>query len=98
MGLSQRSSSYRWQTLSLLRECNSQTKLLSLTKMTHIVLSVPVDQAVHIITSKDFFSIVLLAVVDSNYKVLLVDCGGKGKISDAGIVKISYFVVVKLVN
>lgn len=47
---------------------------------------------------KGFFSIVLLAVVDSNYKVLLVDCGGKGKISDAGIVKISYFVVVKLVN
>ncbi|VDP03247.1 unnamed protein product [Heligmosomoides polygyrus] len=33
---------------------------------------------------KGFFSILLLAVVDSDCRVTLMDCGGKGRMSDSG--------------
>ncbi|KIH64498.1 transposase, IS4 family [Ancylostoma duodenale] len=38
---------------------------------------------------KGTFSVVALIVVDSYYRILLVDCGGKGRISDSGLFQTS---------
>ena len=40
---------------------------------------------------KSFYSIVLLAVVDADYKFLFADVGYQGRISDGGVLKNSSF-------
>ena len=40
---------------------------------------------------KGFFSIVLLAIVDYNYKFIFADVGCQGRISDGGVYRNSFF-------
>ena len=53
----------------------------------HITLCPPKNTGLYYFNYKHFFSIVLLAIVDSDYKLLFVDIGCNGKISDGGLFK-----------
>ncbi|VDK44546.1 unnamed protein product [Cylicostephanus goldi] len=55
----------------------------------HFRCIAPINSGSSHFNYKGFFSIVLLLVVDSNYKILLLDCGGKGRISDSGLFRTS---------
>jgi len=45
----------------------------------------PYQKWVALYNYKQFFSIVLLALVDADYKFIYVDCGCNGRVSDGGV-------------
>ncbi|CAH1997207.1 unnamed protein product [Acanthoscelides obtectus] len=51
----------------------------------HIVLESPINSGSQYYNYKRTFSIVLLAVVDSQYKFIFADIGCQGRISDGGV-------------
>ncbi|RVE45299.1 hypothetical protein evm_010071 [Chilo suppressalis] len=51
----------------------------------HIVIKCPIDSGSEYINYKKTFSIVLLALVDSNYNFIFADIGCQGRISDGGV-------------
>jgi hypothetical protein len=51
----------------------------------HVAIHKPSNSGSHYHNYKGFFSVVMLAVVDANYKFLWVDIGGRGSNSDAQI-------------
>ena len=51
----------------------------------HIVMQAPVNSGSYCYNNKGTFSIVLLAVVDAEYKFLYVDVGSNGRVSDGGV-------------
>lgn len=51
----------------------------------HIVIECPIDSGSEYINYKKTFSIVLLALVDSNYNFIFADIGCQGRISDGGV-------------
>ncbi|KAJ8912223.1 hypothetical protein NQ315_009047 [Exocentrus adspersus] len=57
----------------------------------HIVVQCPDHSGSEYINYKKTFSIVLLAVVDSNYKFIFADIGCQGRISDGGVFTNSAF-------
>ncbi|XP_050311365.1 uncharacterized protein LOC126746984 [Anthonomus grandis grandis] len=57
----------------------------------HVVLQCPLRSGSEYYNYKDFFSIVLMAVVDAKYRFLYVNVGCQGRISDGGVFKNTLF-------
>jgi len=53
----------------------------------HIRISQPPGTGVQYYNYKGFYSLVLMAVVNSNYEFIYVDVGKNGRLSDAGIIE-----------
>ena len=51
----------------------------------HIIIRPPSGSGSYYFNYKHSFSIVLLAVVDANYKFIYVDIGCNGRVSDGGV-------------
>ena len=51
----------------------------------HVAIKCPANSGSNFYNYKNFFSIVLFAIVDADYKFLYVDVGKNGRISDGGI-------------
>jgi hypothetical protein len=51
----------------------------------HVGIKCPVNSGSNLYNYKNFFSIVLFAIVDADYTFLYVDVGKNGRISDGGI-------------
>jgi len=51
----------------------------------HVVLQCPRNNASEYFNYKNAFSIVLFALVDSDYNYMFVDVGCQGRISDSGV-------------
>lgn len=51
----------------------------------HIALICPPNSGSEYFNYKKYFSIVLMALVDSKYRFIFADIGGQGRISDGGI-------------
>lgn len=57
----------------------------------HIAIKCPPNSGTHYNCYKNYFSIVLLAIVDPFYKFITVDIGSYGRMSDSGIFENSNF-------
>ncbi|XP_047032739.1 protein ALP1-like [Helicoverpa zea] len=57
----------------------------------HIAIKCPPNSGTHYYCYKNYFSIVLLAIVDPFYKFIIVDIGSYGRLSDSGIFENSNF-------
>ena len=53
----------------------------------HIPIQLPPDSGSTFYNYKGFYSVVLLALVDSEYKFIYVDTGCQGRISDGGVLR-----------
>ena len=51
----------------------------------HVVVLKPAKSGSTFLNYKQTFSVVLMAIVDANYKFLYVNVGAQGRISDAGV-------------
>lgn len=52
----------------------------------HIRVVPPPHTGAQYYNYKNFYSIVLMALVDSNYEFIFVDCGKNGRLSDGGVI------------
>ncbi|XP_050516618.1 putative nuclease HARBI1 [Diabrotica virgifera virgifera] len=64
----------------------------------HVAIRAPANEGSYYYNYKGFHSLVLLALVDANYKFIYVDCGGNGRISDGGVYRNSSLYAAVNVN
>ena len=57
----------------------------------HIRIVPPPDSGAFYYNYKNYYSIVLMALVDSNYEFIFVDVGQNGRISDGGVLEHTEF-------
>lgn len=57
----------------------------------HVAIKKPPNSGSYFYNYKHFFSIVLMAVVNSNYEFIMVDAGINGRISDGGVLNYTEF-------
>ena len=51
----------------------------------HIAIQQPADTGSEFFNYKHFFSVILFAMVDANYKFIYIDVGAAGRAGDAGV-------------
>ena len=51
----------------------------------HIAMQQPAESGTEFFNYKHFFSIILMALVDANYKFIYIDVGASGRAGDAGV-------------
>lgn len=53
----------------------------------HVMLQAPWNSGTDYYNNKQFFSVVMFALVDADYNFIYVDVGCQGRISDGGVFK-----------
>ena len=81
-----------WKKVAdLYRDCWQLPNCIGAADGKHIRILHPKNSGSEFFNYKSFCSIVLLAVVDADYKFLFADVGCQGRISDGGVLKNSSF-------
>ncbi|CAH1973357.1 unnamed protein product [Acanthoscelides obtectus] len=57
----------------------------------HVGIQQPSHSGSYYYNYKGFYSIVLMAIVNANYQLMMVDVGANGRVSDGGVMKNTFF-------
>jgi hypothetical protein len=57
----------------------------------HIRIILPPNSGAHYYNYKNFYSVILMALVNYNYEFILADVGKNGRLSDGGVIEYTEF-------